>query len=967
MRTHKFQGWLAVGALLVLPVMAHAQEATLRGTVSDTTGGALPGVTVQAVHEASGNSFEAVTDERGAYFIPARVGAYALTAELAGFGPVTQTVTLLVGQEAVVDLEMTVGAVQESVTVTGEAPLLDVTQSSLSGNLDPRQLQELPVNGRNWLDLVMLAPGAQTNYIRKTPSQFGLANSRVAGDFQVNVDGQLITSLLASADKTMPRFSKDAIAEFEFVSGQFNATQGRSTGMQVNMITKSGTNIYSGSFAGYFRHDSLNAADLIAKRVLPYQDQQLSGIFGGPLRQDRVHFFANYEYEREPLTLLYTTSHPHFNRDLNLTHTEKLGGGRLDAQFSPQVRLSTRVNLWRNVQPSGGGGGSSPSSANEPSERSNQIYVTLTQVLNNRAVNEIKGGLAHQFRFTHPLLVNPNARFGFGGPRVALRGGSFGSGRYMPNDQGTDIYSIRDDLTLTFNKGGGHTLKLGGEYLHMSMRDNSLREATLDATLGPIPVPVEVIFPDLFDASTWNLDPLSPITRRWSQGFGPVGSDIPRYTTAVWVQDDWTVSPRLTLNLGLRYDLELNAFGNDIVLLPFLTGKQPNDFNNVGPRLGFSFSQNDRTVVRGGYGLYYGTVHASHFGKYNEQIINVSVLNDGRPDFASNPFNGPAPTFEELEANLCTTALVPGCVRREAPTTGTTFVTGFPIPYSHQASIGVQRQVGNLMAMEADYVYAGSRHHIRDMPANVTYDPATGVNLPASFSTRPYPEWDYVSLTVPGSRANRHALQTSLTKRFSAGWQASATYTLAALWDADPRPIQGVPTEGGILFAPVPFATPPDMGGEYTLAAGEQRHRAVFNGIWQAPGGFQLSGLYFFGSGQRYPTKYGPDLRKLGAIRPNDNRLRPDGTIVPRNDFVGTPIHRVDLRIQRRFPLGGQAGIDGILEIFNVFNHFNVGTYSGTRKSSASGEVSRNYLNPAQNRSLAYAARQLQIGFRITF
>ena len=159
MRSHRFHRWVMVGAMLALPMMAYAQEATLSGTVSDTTGGALPGVTVRAVHQASGNSFEAVTDERGGYRMPVRVGAFRVTAELSGFAPLTRTLTLLVGQEAVVNLQMGVSGVQESVTVTGEAPLLDVTQSSLGGNVDPRQMQALPLNGRNW----QAALGAREN------------------------------------------------------------------------------------------------------------------------------------------------------------------------------------------------------------------------------------------------------------------------------------------------------------------------------------------------------------------------------------------------------------------------------------------------------------------------------------------------------------------------------------------------------------------------------------------------------------------------------------------------------------------------------------------------------------------------------------------------------------------------------------------------------------------------------------
>ena len=209
------------------------QEATLSGTVTDQSGGALPGVVVRAVHEASGNSFEAVSDGRGDYRMPVRVGVYRLTAELAGFAPTTQSITLLVGQQAVVNLQMSVSALQESITVTGEAPLLDVTASSLGGNIDSRQMQDLPVNGRAWVDLVMLAPGARVNHVTSdAPSDSGLlgpSSARKGGDFELNVDGQQITVLITGTNQSaQPRFSRDIIAEFEFLSSRFDATQGRS-------------------------------------------------------------------------------------------------------------------------------------------------------------------------------------------------------------------------------------------------------------------------------------------------------------------------------------------------------------------------------------------------------------------------------------------------------------------------------------------------------------------------------------------------------------------------------------------------------------------------------------------------------------------------------------------------------------------------------------------------------------------
>jgi hypothetical protein len=257
------------------------------------------------------------------------------------------------------------------------------------------------------------------------------------------------------------------------------------------------------------------------------------------------------------------------------------------------------------------------------------------------------------------------------------------------------------------------------------------------------------------------------------------------------------------------------------------------------------------------------------------------------------------------------------------------------------------------MAFEADYVYTGNRDQQRDLPINLSFNPPTGANYPFSdISRRPFPEWGYISLTVNGARANYHALQTAFTKRFSASWQAAATYTLSVLRDAGPRPLSGLD--------PVPFAVAPDFGGEYGLSVGDQRHRAVVNGIWQMGYGFQLSGLYFFGSGARFDTRWGTDLRQIGGVRPNEQRLRPDGTIVQRNAFVGNQIHRVDLRMQRRFPLGGRVGIDAILEVFNALNHANFGGY-------VTREVAANYGQPTQIRNVAYFPRTAQLGFRMTF
>ena len=227
MRRLRFDRWLVAIVLIAgIPAAGLAQEAVLMGTVTDTTGGVLPGVTVIAVHEATGNTFESVTDGTGSFRLPVRVGAYRLTAQLQGFQTVTRTnVQLLLGQQATVTLELAPATLQETVTVTGEAPLIDTTESTVGANIDPRQMEELPINGRNWMDLALLTPGARRN------ESGGFVQNR-QGYSQTNVDGQQVTTIYHSGRRQRAAAVEPRLRsrEFQVVANRFDATQGRSTG-----------------------------------------------------------------------------------------------------------------------------------------------------------------------------------------------------------------------------------------------------------------------------------------------------------------------------------------------------------------------------------------------------------------------------------------------------------------------------------------------------------------------------------------------------------------------------------------------------------------------------------------------------------------------------------------------------------------------------------------------------------------
>jgi hypothetical protein len=419
----------------------------------------------------------------------------------------------------------------------------------------------------------------------------------------------------------------------------------------------------------------------------------------------------------------------------------------------------------------------------------------------------------------------------------------------------------------------------------------------------------------------------------------------------------------------VRYDLDIGAQGEKEHFEPWLSGHRASDQNNLAPRLGFAYQLNERTVLRGGYGLFFTELEndASHQSHLLTEHTTLTLINDGRPDWAVNPFNGPKPTLEQVNARACDqTRNAPGCYQRSI--TNEIPFGDHDTSYSHMASVGLQRQLGAQMSFESNFVFTGGRKDEYAPNINLSYNPATGANYPfTDISRRPSPAWGVISPWITEGWTNTHSLQTALTKRFSQRWQASATYTLARLFDGTPAPrdffaaqcqYPWTPAAAGGFVCDVPVTVPRDLGGEYGLGTSDQRHRATVNGIWDVGAGFQLSGLYFFGSGVRAVTTYGGDLRNSGGT--SEARLRPDGTIVPRNNFVGQPIHRVDLRLQRQFKLAGRARLDALLETFNVFNHANYGAY-------VTAESARNYGSPSAVQNVAYYPRMLQLGFRVAF
>jgi hypothetical protein len=635
-------------------------------------------------------------------------------------------------------------------------------------------------------------------------------------------------------------------------------------------------------------------------------------------------------------------------------------------------------------EPFGAGNTNHPSSTNLNDEHSTDAVGEFTTVLSNRALNTVRVGYASYGINQLALTTWSNhwdkaAGINNGGPRITLRGFSFNLNSNIPRYRNQNTYTVHDDFTYSYDAGGHHDMKAGGEYLHLldNTRNCNRCGGALTANNGPIPANIQSLFPDAFNADTWLLaDPaIGLISTRYTVGV----SDSSNFLTPVrmwkygaWAQDDWKISRKLTLNLGARYDLIWNAFAQNVTFLPMELPDRPQDANNIQPRLGFAYTLADHTVLRGGAGLYYNDeLNTNVLWPMSPLTIAVIAVDNVpvRPDFGANPFNGPLPTYAQALARFCNagggapdnpaytawkasgfTGPAPCLLRdlqEQAPITDYSHVT-----HSWQSSVGIAQQFGTTMALQVDYVQTNSRNEksIQDN-VNVTFNPATGIPYPYSdVAHRAFPQFGVIGAIPHIGLTDYYGVQSSFTKRMANHWQANVTYTLGWLYETDPPPLTGTTEYTGTV--------PIDIGNERSLTFTDQRHRAVVNGIYDVGHGFQVSGIYFYGSGLRDQIVCGCDARglQIGSI----DRFRLNGTIIPRDTFVGQPIHRVEMRLLQRIPLHGRANLAGSLEVFNLFNRNNYGAYTLNESSAQFGK-------PASSTNLSYAPRTVQLGFRLTF
>jgi hypothetical protein len=957
---------LFAAAIVLCAASAFAQEATIFGAVTDSTSGALPGVTITATSITNGRVFSSVSDERGEYRLRGLApDRYKVQAELSGFATiVVPEVEVLVGQNRPVPFAMQVATLSETLTVTGEAPLVDISSTQVAGNVDRRQMEELPLQGRNWMELAMQVKGITANAVDNNPGVRDRA-------FQLNLDGQEITQQVAGGGFGQPRFSREAIAEFQVITNLFDITQGRSLGIQVQAISRSGTNELNGAVYGFFRDDKLNAKDFIANRVLPYANQQIGAAVGGPIVRDKLHYFLSYERENEPNTIFATPQAigTSYSFDSKLVQNSFLG--RADWQLRQGDHLTSRWSYWDWGNPfTQVSGTEHPSQAADRSRKAFNVSNTWAKVLSDSTVQEVRLSYSHfdwQNQLAVPALANT--------PNYVFPGLTVGQRRNYPQEFFQDTWSARYDLTTSIGK---HDLKVGAEFLRWHDTGQWQLLSRGEFIFNSAPPDLARRFPTWDDPRTWDLTGLDDRVQRFDQNFGDWTIDIPRPSVALWIGDTWKINNSLTLNGGVRWDADFGALDPPHITTQVTFDPRPGvqypsqeslqagqrlypgglrDINNIAPRGGFTWNVGGQgnLVVRGGSGLYFSIPDSnttfSHQSFNGERILVNSFFNDGRPGFIQDPTRG-------ITQDDIFSGRVP-----LPPQSPRVIAADYKMPYTWQSSIGFQTQVGTRWGFEADLTHWKGYNFARQRDPNLTFNPATGYNLPPA-QGRPDPKFGQIQWLESKGKADQASLQTGINKRYANNWQASLTYTYMFFFNDDTTNFQ---YQGNNPF---------DPEAEWARSTEFQRHTLRLNGLWRGPLGINLSGAYFFGSGNYYATTFAANpFGHTGTNRyvtapvtvPDSARDRFDGPtsfavgdIVPRNALQGDALHRVDFRLAKEIPLPAGITITGIAEVFNAFNHKNYGAYQSVINQAGFGDPRQNLLN-------AYQPRIAQLAFRVAF
>ncbi len=968
-------GVVASGLLAAAGASAQQAGATIRGRVIDEQKAVLPGVSVIVTNQDTGTFRDTVTGSDGMFSVPGLTpGMYRVTAELAGFRRLTRAdLELRLGTTAQLDLTMQVGGVEENVTVTGQAPQVDLTSPQVGGNVSATEISGLPSATRNFVGYVALLPGVQYNPTSDSSSDNVNINGQSGSGVVFTMDGGSNNDdLRGGSAGAQARTALEAIQEFQVVTNQFDAEYGTATAGVINAVTKQGTNSLHGSGFGYYTNPSMTAKDFfVEQQNLEKPDtnkRQWGATLGGPIVQDKVHFFLSFER----LGLNEGRSRVYPSRpDKSFTAVQQTNSynylGRLDHQLDSNRNYSVRY-LWDH-QPNYDqvlGNGTKDTLA---IERDNDMTLvgTYNWILGGRKLNTTRVQFVHEKPDRGSKLYQDTHDYTQAPPTLQYLSFYDQAGNQYADFRIMNTYAL-DEVFNWFvpSRHGSHDLKFGAQYTF----DQHHREDQ-KFTNGQF----DFVGDQDFDASNPSTYPEQLIVRV------PAKSVVISKTHSIGLfgQDKWLVGDNLTLNLGVRYDVYISPVSER--WNPFFSDPNayPIDTNNIQPRLGFAYNMGGNAVVRGGFGMFYEKQWIDRFESYltntvySDSFLATFPVDNVDPgpshgQFPTDPMlvNGPV-----LNRNAITAAYPLGSLNRN---TGAVYLDtpGRILPHQNEVTIGYERQLGPTMSFAADYV--NMRGH--NMPIRYDLNPAVRAS---TSRTAPITRVDFMDvagqLGLSPFSSNLYTVQyvgdsqydglnLQLQKRLSNHWSGRVSYALGhARGNTD-----GTPT------ATNNFQVLADNNLELNQGPTiyDRRHTLSLSGLVEVPGVKGLTGSVIarIDSGRPF-TIYNSnvDVDQNGILvdpvpagtysGKGDNAITVENA-GGRNGAYGPGFAQVDLRFAYKARAGSdQRTVDIYVEVFNVTNRANFTNPTGDMRSGS-------FLVPTSLYGGGFP-RQLQIGARFGF
>jgi Carboxypeptidase regulatory-like domain/TonB dependent receptor/TonB-dependent Receptor Plug Domain len=931
----------ALAALLVffgLAGAAHAQTdvttSRISGTVEDSSKSPLPGVTVEAVNTETGLRQSEVTDAQGFYrILNLPTGTYRVSATLDGFATATaESVRLLIGSTPTVNFTLQSARISETITVTSEAPTVEVTNTQIATTIQSEQLKNLPTPGTDFRQLVLLTPETRFDSERGNISISGQRgiNTNVTVD-GVDYNNAFFGGNTGSAEGRAPlSLSEESIKEFSVITNGASAEFGRSGGGFVNVITKSGTNNLHGS-AFYYNQPQSLISDFAEGRLAPGQtrpagfttkpaDQkkdQFGGSLGGSIVHDKLFYFLSYDNQKQDVTVPISstvldpavfTKYPALASPNSFTQTRdgNVSFGRLDYQANDANRITVRGNIAKYT----GENGTSSSASQTASHNGLEGMTAKTWV--GQYSGQFGANFLNDLNLNYVKEDTPREDKGLNLPEIQIPGVSYGEVSFLPITSTNDRKEAGDTVSYLLDK---HVIKAGVDY-----NDTGIDQIFKGNWRGVY------VFNNKADL----------LAGRWSQfrqfgGLNGLSADqagqakFRQKESALFLQDQWFLRPNLTVTAGVRWENldnpdepvlnqnDVNANGSFK-----LNGKIPDSDNNISPRVSISWAPDEKTAVRGSVGRFWSRTPAILFAQLltsngvraTQYIINsqqsggvvtgppTDPLSPGWGD-AFNPV-GVAP----IDFSRITNIAKPGVFAIDP---------NFDNPYTDRVTLGAEREVFSRTSLALDFTYADTKQLERLTDINRVYDGTLSPNgLPHYSSTTPNPYYARITTLKSDARSKYMGVTATLNRRYSDNF----SYYAAVTWSKDKDNDSNERNFSGIQ--PEDFN---NLDLNYGYSNRDQRWKGVLNGVWQSPfWGLGLSGSFRYATGSPYTGLAGADLNNDG----NSGTDRPtvNGVHFDRNSFRQPDFYELDLRLSKGFKIW-EGNLEAFAECYNCSNAAN--------------------------------------------